>query len=325
MALIRANEASLKRISERQWHDRWGQKYTASIFADPKEAPGISTGTILTPDLVGRRNFHTLSRNETWAALLALHHPNIWELWEQKILYPAPRTHFLFGHERAIGQTFNRFEGTIDVADRLGILKKHPKVLVKNGSDPQFWQSAPFFYIGDLLLFLHDEEGPYLLNWPVKDKYKDFRRKGPHRFGKLRPDADDPGAIERNLLEETYYLDAGIRTQQIAGEAIDFNVRCNLYELFLDHAVEVDVEIETRNQIIAMYREAIGTQVVAYKVAKEAARKYRLSDRNALILMNQGIWQRELRVDLFRPILNDRPLRSEVKDVFEIYSHWFKR
>ena len=324
MAMLRANEASLRRIHQRQWHDKWGKKYTASVFADPKEAPGISTGTILTPGLVGRRNFHTLSRNETWAALLALHNPKIWELWEQRILYPSPRTHYLFGHERAIGQSFNRFEGTIDVADRLGILNKHPKIIVKNGSDPQFWQSAPFFYTSDLLLFLEDSEGPYLINWPVKDKYKDFRRKGPQRFGKISLD-DDQGAIERNLLEETYYLDAGIRTQKIAGEAIDFNVRCNLYELFLDHAVEIEVEIELRNEILGMYREAIGAEILAYKAVKEAARKYKMSDRDALTILKQGIWQRELRVDLFMPVLLDKPLRSEFKDIFETYSHWFKR
>ena len=325
MAVFRTNEATLKRISERQWVDHWGQNYTAAIFANPKEAPGISTGTILTPQLLGRRDFHTLSRNETWAALLALHHPSIWELWEQRILYPCPRTHFLFGHNRAVGQTFSRFEGTIDVADRLGILNKHPRVSVKKGEDPQSRQMAPFFYIGDLLLFLKDEHGAYLLNWPVKDKYKDFRRKGPHRFGKLHPDVDDKGAIERNLLEETYFSDAGIRTQQIAGEAIDFELRCNLYDLFLDHAIDIKIEQDVRDQIMDVFREAIGTQILAYKVVREVATKFRVPERESLSLLRQGIWQRELRVDLFRPVLIDRPLRAEVRDVFDVYGYWFKR
>ncbi len=325
MALLRATEASLNKITERQWNDNWGRDYVSSIFATPRESPGISTGTILTPAKLGRRDFHTLSRNETWAALLALHYPKTWDLWEQKILYPSPRAHFLFGHERAAGEVFKRFEGTIDVADRLGILNKHPKVRVKKGDDPIKWPLVPFFYIGDLLLFLEDQNGAYLVNWPVKDKYKDFRRRGPHPKGKLRPDIDDQTAIDRNLLEATYFADAGVRTQQIAGESIDFELRCNLYDLFLDHALVIDIEPEVREEVIKIYREAIGSQVLAYKIVREVAAQFGLLARDALALLKQGIWQRDLRVDLFRPILIDRPLRAEVKDVFDVYGNWFKR
>lgn len=325
MAIVRINEARWRLIRERQWKDRWGGDYIASIFATPKEAPGISVPAILRPEKLECREFHTLSQAETWISLLALHHPRLWDLHEQRILYPTPRAHFLYGHVRAMGQNFPSFAGTLDVADRLGMLSKHPKVRVKHGADPTQWPMAPFPYIGDLLLFLEDEKGPYAVNLPVKDKYNNFRRRGPHPQGKPRKDVDDEGAIARQLLEKTYYDDADIRTQLVAGEAIDFDLRCNLSDLFGDHALFIDVDDEVRRQIMELYKTAIGADVPAYVVACAAAARYKLTSRDALALVRQGIWRRELRVDLFRPILMDRPLRPEVEDVFVRYGHWFAR
>lgn len=325
MAIARLNEARWRLIRERQWKDRWGGDYIASIFATPKEAPGVSVPMILKPEKLEGREFHTLSQPETWASLLALHHPRLWEVHEQRILYPTPRAHYLFGHPRAVGQNFPSFAGTLDVADRLGMLSKHPKVRIKHGNDPAQWPMAPFPYIGDLLLFLEDKKGPYAVNLPVKDKYRNFRRRGPHPQGKPRKDVDDEGAIARQLLEKTYYADAGIRTQPVAGEEIDFDLRCNLADLFGDHALPLNIEDEVRGKIIALYRSAIGADVPAYVVATEAAARFNMTVRDAIALMRQGIWRRELRIDLFRPFLTDRPLRPEVEDVFERYGHWFAR
>lgn len=325
MAIARINEPRLRLIMSRQWKDKWGGAYRAAIFASPKEAPGISVSTILRPQKLEFRDFHTLSQPETWAALLALHHPKVWEAHEQRILYPSPRAHFLYGHERAQGMILPAFAGTLDVAERLGILNKHPKVRLREGDDPEQWPMAPFPYIGDLLLFLEDENGPYAINWTIKDKYKNFRRRGPSSQGKPRKNVDDEGAIARQLLEKTYYEDAGIRTQQVAGEAIDFDLRCNLAELFGDHGLRINADERVREGVSQLFHSAIGTSVPAYVVAGEAAAKYGLTDRQALALMRQGIWRRELRVDLFRPILADKPLHPEVEDVFVQYKDWFMR
>ncbi len=325
MAIARMNEPRLRLITSRQWKDRWGGDYVAAIFATPKEAPGVSVPAILRPEKLQFRDFHTLSQPETWAALLALHHPLVWEAHEQRILYPRPRAHYLYGHARAKGMSFPAFAGTLDVADRLGILDKHPKVRLKEGDNPENWPLAPFPYVGDLLLFLEDEKGPYAVNWPVKDKYKNFRRRGPNSQGKPRRDVDDEGAIARQFLEKTYYEDAGIRTQQVAGEAIDFDLRCNLADLFGDHGLRVDIDDGVRDGVIHLFRKAIGAEVPAYIVAQEAAAMYGLEGRQTLALMRQGIWRRELRVDLFRPVLADKPLHPEVEDVFVRYGHWFAR
>lgn len=324
MAQFKITEARLLQIKHRQWEDRWGANYIAAIFADPIEAPGISTGTILRPLKVGEREFHTLSTNETFAALLALHHPNCWEVHEQRILPPTPRTHYLFGHTRASGLSFKHFEGTLDVADRLGMLSQHPRVRLKIGNDPRKWPMAPFPYLSDLLLYLDDAVGPYVLNWPIKDKYEDFRRRGPGNK-RDRPDQDDPAAVARNLLEETCFLDANIRTHRIAGKAIDFEVRCNLRDLFLDDTFPTTIDEIRRAEIYAVFREAIGVDSPAHVIARKAAKDFRISDREAVALIKQGIWRRELRVDLFQPVRLDKPLRPEVEDVFVRYGEWFHR
>jgi len=42
-------------------------------------------------------------------------------------------------------------------------------------------------------------------------------------------------------------------------------------------------------------------------------------------ILYAAIWSREVRVDLYRPVLPDKPLRRERSDVLVDYSHWFAR
>jgi hypothetical protein len=235
-----------------------------------------------------------------------------------------PRTHLLYGHPLASGIAFKSFKGTLDVADRLGILSKHPKVRLEIGNDPCKWPMAPFPYFSDLLLCLVDEKGPYLLDWPVKDKFEDFRGRGP-RKSRSRPDEEDPAAVQRDLLQEMYFADADVRTQRVVGRAIDFNVNCNLREMFMDDTFPTTVSDVHRADILEIYRESIGKDIPAYLVALKISRDFKISDREATALLRQGTWRRELRVDLFQPVLMDRPLRPEKIDVLTQYATWFRR
>lgn len=115
---IAREEARFRRIYARQWLDRWYDKYDAGIHATGREAPFASGATILAPQKMGRRPFHCLSTGETWAALLLIFHPGVWEVHEQRILYPVPRKHFLEGHPRGAGFRWPQFRGTLDVAER---------------------------------------------------------------------------------------------------------------------------------------------------------------------------------------------------------------
>lgn len=324
MAQTKINWQRLLQIRERQRDNSWSPNYLAGIFADPREAPGISSATILRPKKLGIREVHTLSYNETCAALLALYNPTCWELFDQRVMSPTPRPHLLHGHPKARGLLLKPYKGTLDVAERLGTLSKHPKVRAQIGADPSNWPMVPFPYLADLTLCLTDERGPYIVDWPIKDKEEDFRRRGP-RKNHSRPDKDDPAVVFRTSLQNIYNQDAGIRTQQVVGKSIDFHVRCNLREIFLDEGYKTNISASLRLEVIQELKEMIGIDVPVYLSARKLAGKYRVQDREVIAILKQGIWERLIRVDLFQPVSMDKPLRAEKVDVLSHYSSWFAR
>lgn len=324
MAQFTVTWERLRRIRQRQPHVRWSPDYVAATFADPLEAPGISSGTILRARKLGFREFHALSFNETCPSYLAFYHPNCFEAFDQLAMSATPSPHLLFGHPRASGLQLASFKGTLDVAERLGILSRHPKVRAQIGPDPAQWPWAPFPYLSDLTLCLFDQVGPYVVDWAIKDKFEDFRRRGP-RKSRRRPDEDDPAVVARTQLQQTYFGDARIRSLQIVGRSVDFHARCNLRDLFLDDSYPTTVGEATRLEILAFYRENIGQDVPAFLLARRVARQHRIDEREATALIKQGIWRRELRVDLFQPVLMDKPLRPEAEDVLTRYADWFRR
>lgn len=324
MAQAKITWPRLLQIRRRQPKVQWSPDYVAATFADPKEAPGISTGTILRAKKLGSRELHTLSFSETCAAFLALYNPACFEVFDQLVMSVTPCPHLLFGHPLASGLKLASFDGTLNVADRLGMLSKHPRVRAQLGPNPANWRIVPFPYLADLTLCLVDEAGPYVVDWPIKNKYEDFRRRGPRR-SRARPDEDDPAVVGRNLLQRTYFADAAIRTVEVVGTSIDFHVRCNLRELFLDESYPITVSDTARAEIMSMCRECIGRDIPGYLLARRISRNYRVDDREAVALVKQGIWRRDLRVDLFQPVLMDKPLRAEATDVLVRYANWFKR
>ncbi|MBB4513894.1 hypothetical protein [Paraburkholderia fungorum] len=241
------------------------------------------------------------------------------------MLFPEPREHFLYGHSRAVGVELKPLLGTIDVASRMGILSKHPRIYVRPGDATRTAMVVPFPFIGDLLLYLEDEAGVYALNWSVTDKLKDFRLRGRPPARKSESDDRDLSERDSKSIENIYYQDAGIRTQKVAGEFVDFELRCNLYELFLAQDRMVGLPREMIIEITAMFQTAVGSNVVGYEVVRHVAARFGIKDDAALIILKQAVWNRELRVDLFRPFLVDKPLHPEVCDVFERYRDWFRR
>lgn len=320
MAINKINEARLRLIQKRQFTDAWGKEYQAAIWATPKEAPGLSSATILHSAKLGGRPLHTLSRPETWAALLALYHPNVWDVHEQKMLFPGPRPHFLYGHPSCVGQVFKPVLGTLAVAERMGCLSKHPKCRVRLDGE-SVW--APFPYVGDLLLFLEEDGTNYAVNWSVKDKSADFRRRGPSP-GKPRTAEVELAAVRRQALEANYYLDAGIPTHQVAGQQIDASLRANLYQLFLSHAEPRTVSEQSFQELCKHFNQVVGTTTPAYLAIQQAALKWGLSVTTVRNLVEQGIWYRRIHVDLFEPLLFDRRLKPQLRDPLVVYQDWFK-
>lgn len=324
MAQLKRTEARLREIKRRQWEPRWGKDYVAAVFADATEAPGISTGSVMLPPKLGSREFHVMSEAECFLALFPLYNPNCWELHEQFMMFPKSREHPLQNHPRALGKRFKPFAGTLNVFDRLGLTRPHQSVRVANGTDGTK-QKVPFPYLGDLRLFMQDEDGVYCLNWPVKSKYADFRGKGPKSKPRPINDPDDPASLARQELECVYHADAEIRTQPVALDQFDTEVRLNLRNMFLDECRPIALSDQKRQEALGVAFDHIGKDVPMHFVARRMALAVGFDEIDAIALIHQAIWRRELRVDLFRPVLTSKPLRPEIRDILDAYGSWFAR
>ena len=317
MARYKITESRLLKIKERQWHQPLGQNYIPAQLATPSEAPGISSPHILkVPEL--QRQVHLLSENETRAALLALYNPNVFDLHEQRVLFPGPRESPLKSLARVDGGSPKAFKGTVDVAARLGMLKRHPSVRVfKEGK----WIVLPFPYLGDLLLFM-DKQRPYLVNWSIKDKESDFRIRRNLKTGQ-HVASEELNA--RHQLEELYYNDADVCTHRIAGRDICDHVFWNLRELFLQLDVKIPLTTDQVDEAIEDFRVAINEEKLGYKIIQSWCSKFKITGGSAIALFSQLVWHRKVRIDLFQPISKDQKLRPERVDVLEFYKIWFER
>jgi hypothetical protein len=319
------NEKRLRRISTRQTNPSWGKDYIPSILAVRGEAPSASHALTITPEKLGGREVHLLSLAECSAAILGLYHPDSVGLQEQRAFSRGGSPHPLHNFEAASPVGLHPLKGIIDVADRLGYLEALPKVKIKDASATCGYRWVVFPFIGDLLWAMRAMDGHlYCVNWSVKDSEDAFKRPlESKRFitpkGKLAE-----GVLVRHELESRYYLDALIRTVFVAADTIDQHVRSNLRQLFLHHGRKVSLSSVEQEELTERFRICLESGVPAFELIAKltGARKYSLDDcRNVFY---QAIWYRRLRVDLFRPILIDRPLNPETRDVLVVYADWFK-
>lgn len=315
-------EDRLKRYTGRQGTPAWGKDYQPAIRATPQEAPRISRPTTLWSARLGRE-VHLLSQPETKAAYLALFHSGLFDLHEQRVLSPVPACHPLQGSPAGMGLRFPTLNGTIAIADKLGAVKRHPKVFHDFGGGEFGWVPLP--YIGDLLLFLMDAYGPYCVNWNIKLTQADFLRPGPRPLGRARLRDPDPSAEIRHLIEEAYYGDGGIRTVRVTGTQLDESLIANLRDLFGWHGREQNATEAQRLAALQMLRNGIDSDQPAYLLVREAARTIQLAEYDVMVVLYQAIWRRELRVDLFSPLLMTKRLIAEREDPLQRYAAWFER
>lgn len=290
----------LERWSARQSVPAWGRDYRPAIRATPQEAPRISRPTILRSAQLDRE-IHLLSLPETKAAYLALHNPALFDLHEQRVLSPLPAPHPLQGSPSGIGRRFSPLPGTIAIASSLGVLKRHPKVYYDFGNGEFSWVPLP--YIGDLLLFLRDDEGPYCVNWNIKLTEADYQRPGPTSVGRMRPRRPDSCAEQRHLIEEAHYREGAIRTVRVTGTQLDESLIANLRDLFGWHGREQTAPDEKRLEALNVLRAGVDGDRPAYLLVREASAATGLTDYEVMVVLYQAIWRRELRVDLFSPLL----------------------
>ncbi|HHF0814910.1 TPA: hypothetical protein ACPIDV_003944 [Pseudomonas aeruginosa] len=315
-----ATQQKVKTIYERQFGFQWGMTYCPSIMAVRNEAPRGSRCSQLNSRKLGR-SIHLISTHERTFAQLALYHPRLFDLHEQKMLSPAAMSHPLHGHPSAIGMSLGSTSGTVSIADRIGL--RHHKVTVECADGQR--ESTPFPYLGDLLLYLKDESGiPYAINWSVKGSRADFaenERKSVKPLVQQRRDKEK--ARLRHLLEEEYYREMGIKTIRVSSEDIDPIVAANLSLLYGCHDDDFDLEESLLDDYSCDVELAIDDGVPVSNVALSYGRKWGRRDQ-FIRKFYKDVWARRLSVDLFSPVLIDHPLQRAERDILDVYAELYK-
>lgn len=303
----------------------WTDFYQPPITAFSQEAPSCSRRSCIYSAKL-KRDIHFLSTPEQYAGLLALYHPRLFDLHEQRVLSPGPTYHPLSGHRDTRGLDLPAFKGTVSAADRLGQLKLHPTTVVSDPSDPDTNLRVPIPLMGDLLLFLHDDDNaPFCINWTVKKDEDGFKRGLGLRSTRTREENRQMRSEFRHELERVYYEDAGIPTVRVTQTKIDFNVASNLRQLYGYHHRSINVSAGIRLKIEERFRSVIGQRVTPLDVSRAIIDEQGCNLHDCRTILYQGIWNRRLRVDLFSPINFDHPLKPESRDALEAYGDWFRR
>ncbi len=311
-----------KQILRRQEKPKFGSDYEPSIRATREEAPNISIATQSWSSFLGRR-VHTLSGPETKAASLALYHPNLIDLHEQRMLSVFPEEHPFARHSVMDGKLPLPVRGTFEVAEKLGYSDHHPMIPVDKHKFGCDW--LPFPYIGDLLLFLYDEAGPYCVNWNIKAKKDGFEKPLAGIRSSKRQDKAINKAIARHQIEIAYYMDAEIRTVDIAETDIDSTLVKNLRHLLKWNSRPGIQNKNLRDEAVLHFKLGLTRGIPPVDTVLFLIRKNGGDKQDYLVTLYQAIWRRTLRVDLFRRVLVDRPLLPEKKDPLNEYYAFFAR
>lgn len=290
--------------------------YRPSIMAVRNEAPRGSRCSKLNSRKLGR-SVHLISTHERTFAQLALYHPRLFDLHEQKMLSPVSVQHPLHGHPSVVGMSLGSASGTLAVAERIGF--KHHKVTVEQDDGER--ELMPFPYLGDLLLYLKDESGiPYAINWSVKGAHADFSENNRKSVKPLvQQGRDKEKARLRHLLEDEYYREMGIKTIRVSSEDIDETVALNLSLLFGCHDDEFELEEELLNDYTRELDLAIKRGTPVSSVAISYGKKWGRRDQ-FIRRFYKDVWDRRINVDLFSPILIDHPLQLPRRDILDVYA-----
>lgn len=319
----RLTEERLRTVLRRQKAPPWNKDYVPGILATRAEAPSISRAYILTPAKLGREA-HALSLSERTAILLGLYHPDVIGLQEQRVLSTNATPHPLATMEGLSPISLAPLKGLLDASRRLGCSNLVPRIFVTDGATPLQKRAVPFPLFGDLLWAIRRSGGVYCVNWTIKDKLERFTRSSIPGTGQSRRDRPADQEVARHALERVFYEDAKIRTVQIGGDQIDLDVAANLHQLFLHHRRELRLTASQKFELRERFVSALATSVAPVDVIVSSRASLSIDEYDARSYLYQLIWYRHLRVDLFAPILIDRPLRPERRDVVDVYADWFK-
>lgn len=302
----------------------WSSDHQPVIKAKPGQAPQMSWAYRIEHPLFGQ-TIHALSRPEYCLVHLALYSDKLFCLWDQFKFDVLPGPHPLHGHPELVGQEVRQHRGTLMIAKDLGVLSSHPKVfVVKEGSvDGGAWVPKPM--LGDFLLFLVDEEGPYCVHFDIKSNADAHGKPGPRQFKTGSGKRRQSNAMNKTQIKAQYMADLGVRQVFLHPDRLDTQVACNLRFLFQWSVRPVGLTAIQQQEMGELYCSAMKSGTPPALVIERCRSRWGWPAEECRRLLFQSIWRRELRVDLFDAVLIDRPLLPEQQDVLVAYRSWFMR
>lgn len=312
----------LTTIYRRQDNPTWGSEYVPSILATRGEAPSISNAYVVKSARFGRF-IHLLSAPELSAFVLAAYHPGLIGFQEQRMLSPEPRCHPLCNMPGEVAVSFQSFKGVIDVADRLGYLSRLPKIKAPVPGLPGVKADVVFPYIGDFLLAIRNStSNTWCVNWSIKADEAGFKRPIAKTGTNILQSPE--GILMRHEIERTYHADVVIPTHFVASSALDTHVINNLRFFYPYQQVPLTMENDERLEMEFRFQSCLEAGLPISELLPRLLGKNIQRRKPILTCFYQAIWQRRIRVDLFRPVLIDRPLHPETRDVLEVYAKLFR-
>lgn len=312
--------ALVRRYESRQGIDRTGAQYQPAIKAVRGEAPSMSRcSQILSSKL--QRSVHVLSSTEAAAAVVALHCPALVDLLEQRCLPLEPARHPASLYNDA-SPNLLWLPGTIRVAERLELTKYQPRFVAEDADGAYH---VPIPLVGDLLLILRDAAGVYAVNWTVKRTEEAFLERQGLRPLRRRSHESVMHATARHRIEEVCYQECGIPTHRVTRATFDQTLVDNLRMLIPWDSRRTDLQELQREEMVSAFCGIVGTERAPLDLLESLGKQFRCERRDCLVVLYQAIWRRELIVDLFKPVLVNKPLRPERTNPFHRYAQLFAR
>lgn len=320
------SERRFNLILKRQAQMRWLAEYQPAMRATRDEAPKISRPSTLYWSKLGR-DMHFMSLAERHVCLLALYHPRVFDIHEQHMLSMFEAPHPLSHHPNAWELSLSPVKGTVSIAEELGILSKHPVVLLADPNNPGEQIRHAFPYLGDLLLFLKDDQGPYCVNWSVKPSKTDFYVRPTRRLSKAATKLTDgsPNLDTRHLLEERYFADAQIPSHFVAANELPLHLIHNLNALCTHSQRTLTLPHEAQEELIYQLQKIVGTTTTVLSMIPAWTARFKCERDQLLSMLYKAIWNRRVLVDLYKPVLVDKPLKKQRTDPLLDYVHLFGR
>lgn len=308
----------------RRHHDReFGSARIPAILATRSEAPSISRASTLSQHNKIGRPLHALSQPELAFMLLGLFAPDTVDILEQLVLEPFAAPHPIVGHPLQGGTDYPDLQGIVSVAKRLNVFHKLRRYKTVSKAGEKVTRLVPM--IGDILLITGKRGALRAINWNIKANSQDFERACPGLLQPRHPERRAEAATRRNLIEDLYYLDAGIPSYRLAADQLDAQFVENLKVCYCGSAKGYKdghrgFENILRREVLPLYKDCISVRDAYVATSARLGIPY----QHYRDYWYSCIWRRSVRIDLFSPLYLNGPTYPERKDPLDVYADWFR-